>query len=275
MESDNLAKIVRQAAEQQRIVDNSFAATIKGLEASSFVRLQKELQNSSVVRLHAELQNSSLVAALKEANESAARMREALANSETIRAAQESVRSFNLIAEQAAESLRAFDSIAKQAAEQFRYAYDNSAAAQARKYIDEQAVRWQHIRNSVAHQVDADVVLPGQVKVTVKAVLPKLRVSPQAKQTYTPAPVVEPKIEMPPVHWLASALEYVLTKGSFKRTVEPILVDIRDEYYELISNGDERRAKWIVARGCLLVIQGQIERPLRAFAGWLAALRGG
>jgi len=117
-------------------------------------------------------------------------------------------------------------------------------------------------------------VSPAPASVKVGSASARVRISAQAKLEHVPEPSIEPKIEMPPVHWLASALGFILTKGAFKRTVEPILADVYDEYYDLIQNGNEGRAKWIVVRGCLLVIWGQIVRPLVALTGWLTSLRG-
>jgi hypothetical protein len=150
-----------------------------------------------------------------------------------------------------------------------------AATAAARSYLEAQAEFWNEM--AVASRMAVDKILtvsPQPASFTIKARIPRVRISIEGEQEYVPAPAAEPKIEMPPVHWLASALDFLLTKGAFKRTVEPILVDIYDEYFELISSGDERRAKWVVARGCLLVIWGQIARPLVAVSEWWGSLRG-
>lgn len=264
MSGDNFDEMARKAAEaaerMRRSIDRSAAATInRFLDQSPLVRIQRVLENSPVARLQKSLENSPLMTIHKQL-EAAARIGAALENS-----------------------------AAFQAAERIRAAFDNSAAAQVitklnangaltwadQKYLEVQSAMWPRdkVPDAPTHEV-ARVVSPAPASIKVGSASAKVRISAKAKLEYVPAPSQELKIEMPPVHWLASALDFILTKGAFKRTVEPILADIYDEYYDLIKNGDERRAKWIVVRGCLLVIWGQIVRPLVALTGWLTTLRG-
>lgn len=100
--------------------------------------------------------------------------------------------------------------------------------------------------------------------------LPPTNVPIKAKSATVRAPTVKPKIALPPAHRLASVLRYVLTKGAYKRTVEPHLVDLYDEYSELIKKGEETRAKWVILRGHVLVLWSLLKRPIIALTGWLS-----
>jgi hypothetical protein len=215
---------------------------------------------------------SSAIIALQQAREAIAKLETIARNSPVaIFEAAERMRALELLAAHTTERLNAFDVIAARAAERIRAAIDNAAAAQvfaddtataaAQKYIHEQAALWERIRNAAVHNREERVVTPTPA-------------APQLQLDFDDTSPVAPKIQMPPLHWLASILDFFLTKGAFQRTVGPILVDIYDEYYELIDKGDEWRAKWIVARGCGLVIWGQLARPLAAIAGWLSTFRG-
>lgn len=285
MSSDNFAEIARKVAEQQRIMDSSFAATIKGLENSSWVRLQRELQDCGVLQFQKELKNSAFAEALKQADETAARMREMFDTAEL--QAAEQLRAFDLVAEQAAEQLRAFDSIALQAAERMRSVFDNSAAAQAlaniestffltaeaRKYLDDQAAMWDRIqvRNALTHE---DIPGAAACEYRIRAKVPEVRITTQAEQEYIPAPEPEPAIEMPSAaNWFASALESILTKGAFKRTVEPHVADMCDAYRDAIRDGRKGQAAWVIVRGHLLIVETQLKRVAAALSGWFAILK--
>lgn len=83
-----------------------------------------------------------------------------------------------------------------------------------------------------------------------------------------------PVVALPPGHKLAAAAELLLTRGAFKRYVEPVIADMQQEYIEAIAAGRERRAQWIAIRGHLLVFPNWLYALI---AGQLAALlrRGG
>lgn len=262
MDIDKLNEVARKAASSaeqlQRIVDSSATAKIKELlEQSPVARIQRALDNSAVARLQKHLDYSSLTAFQKQAEAAAAR-------------------------------IRAFDSAAAQAVERSRAAFDHSIAVQAianlelsvaatgaQKYLEEQAAFFDRIKvGSLILFDEAHVTSPRPARLTIKTSIPKIRVSVQAKQEYVPAPTVEPKIELPPAHRLASVFQYLLTKGAYKRTVEPHLVDLYDEYSELIQKGEENRATWVVVRGHFLIIWSQLKRPMIALAGWLTTPKG-
>ena len=66
-----------------------------------------------------------------------------------------------------------------------------------------------------------------------------------------PAPKRDIRIRKPPAHTLVSIASALLSASAYKRYVEPHIADIYHEYFEAISNDDEREAKKVVFWGYL------------------------
>jgi hypothetical protein len=66
------------------------------------------------------------------------------------------------------------------------------------------------------------------------------------------------RIVLPPGHKLSVVAGFLLTRGAFKRYVEPVIADMQQEYVDAIAAGDEWRALWIAVRGHLLIVPGWI-----------------
>jgi len=57
-----------------------------------------------------------------------------------------------------------------------------------------------------------------------------------------------------PATHLVSGLKWLLTPKAYSRIVEPLVAQEQHEYFEAIRRGDQRLARWIVARMYALII---------------------
>jgi hypothetical protein len=231
--------------------DRSAVARIKAfIEQSAAVRCQRTLEDAAIARFQASVDNAT-------------------------------VQAFQSQAAEAAERAWAFTSATTHAADMILTS-DASFAAQAlasrvwtsamERYLQEHSLHSAWARaGSIIILDEAHVVSAQPANPPIKASIPKIRLIAQAKLTYARA--AEPEIELPPAHHLARAFRYVLTKGAYKRTVEPHLIDLYDEYSEAIQQGEEARAQWIIVRGHFLIVWSQLKRPLIAVLGWLTTLK--
>jgi hypothetical protein len=77
------------------------------------------------------------------------------------------------------------------------------------------------------------------------------------------------RIVLPPGHKLSVVAGFLLTRGAFKRYVEPVIADMQKEYIDAIAARQEARAHWIAIRVYMCIIPGWFYALV---AGKLAAL---
>jgi hypothetical protein len=76
-------------------------------------------------------------------------------------------------------------------------------------------------------------------------------------------------VALPPGYRLSVIAAFLLTRGAFKRYVEPVIADMQHEYIDALAAGHVWHARYIAIRGHLIVIPGWIYAFI---AGKLAAL---
>lgn len=77
------------------------------------------------------------------------------------------------------------------------------------------------------------------------------------------------KVVLPPGYSLAKIASFLLTRGAYKRYVQPAIADMQQEYIDALAAGYVRHARWIAVRGHLLVFPNWLYGLV---AGKLAAL---
>lgn len=71
-----------------------------------------------------------------------------------------------------------------------------------------------------------------------------------------------PQLDLPPGTHLASILRRLLPHHVYRKWILVAISEMQAEYFEALAAGQPRRARWIVLRGYLLVIQSSLHALL-------------
>jgi hypothetical protein len=76
-----------------------------------------------------------------------------------------------------------------------------------------------------------------------------------SRQVFDDAPTNVTKIVKPPGAWLVALTRIVFAPNACRRVFEPIIADMRSEYFEALSRGKRTEARIALLRGWIAIMR--------------------